>query len=170
MVMSRKILRDIRRVSDFEDAYNRLGNREYKWPGGERPDGAPIFGTIRDLLCFAAFLGYHLNRRESLDGLKTEAVPEEVFAKYEDALECVRTVALAEAKDQVILAENNVDEMVRIFEEYAHGGMKVIQRYLMDLPTDILGADAIIEGLRKEGLVNRQVVLGTPTDLRGVKF
>jgi len=167
--MSRRILRDIRRCSEFEDIYNRLGSREFKWPG-DKPEGAPVFGTIRELLCFAAFVGYHLSRRESLDNCQTEAVPEEVFAKNEDALESVRMIALAEAKDQMILAEERVDEMVTIFEEYAHGGMKIIQRFLLDLPTDIVGSDAIIEGLRKEGLVNRSAVLGTSSDLNGVKF
>lgn len=168
--MSRIVLRDIRRCQEFEDLYNKLGSREYKWPGGQRPDGAPVFGTIRDLLCFAAFLGFHLKRRESLDGHKTEAIPEEIFSKNEDALECVRLVALAEVQNQSIFEENRVDEMVRIFEEYAHGGMRVVQRYIMDLPTDVLGADAIIDGLRRDGLVNKIEKEQAKGDLSGVRF
>jgi dnd system-associated protein 4 len=170
MVMPRRILRDVRRCQEFEDLYNKLGNREYKWPSGHRPDGAPVFGTIRDLLCFAAFLGFHLSRKESLEGHQTDVIPEEVFSKNEDALECIRLVALAEKKDQSIFEEDRVDEMVQIFEEYAHGGMKVIQRYVLDLPTDILGADAVVEGLRRDGLVNKREKDQSKGNLSGVRF
>lgn len=168
--MAQRTLRDVRRCQEFEDIYNKLGSREYKWPSGQRPDGAPIFGTIRDLLCFAAFLGFHLQRRESLEGHKTEVIPEEVFSKNEDALECLRIVALAEAKDQSIFEESRLDEMVQIFEEYAHGGMRVIQRYVMDLPTDVLGADAIIEGLRRDDLIDKRAKDQAKGDLSGVRF
>jgi len=166
--MARRNLRDVKRCQEFEDLYNKLGSREYKWPNGQRPEGAPVFGTIRDLLCFAAFLGFQLSRRESLEGHKTEVIPEEVFSKNEDALECLRLVALAEVKDQCIFEEERVDEMVQIFEEYAHGGMRVIQRYTMDLPTDVLGADAIIEGLRRDGLVSKKEK--EKGNLSGVRF
>ncbi len=167
--MTRRLLRDIRRSSEFDDIFNRLGSREYKWPGGQRPDGAPLFGTIRELMCFAAFLGFHCDRREKIEG-PTLAVPEEVFAKNEDALESVRMIALAKWEDQEIFGEDKIDDMVTIFEEYAHGGMKIIQRFLVDLPTDVLGADAIIEGLRKENLLDRPGNgCGSP-DLRGVRF
>jgi dnd system-associated protein 4 len=105
-----------------------------------------------------------------LEGCRTEPVPEEVFAKNDDALESIRIVALAEKKDQSIFGEENVDEMVTIFEEYAHGGMKVIQRFMQELPTDILGADAIIEGLRKEGLLDKVSPAGNSGNLSGVEF
>jgi len=168
--MPRIVLRDVRRCQEFEDLYNKLGSREYKWPSGQRPEGAPLFGTIRDLLCFAAFLGFHLNRRESLEGHQTEVIPEEVFSKNEDALDCLRLVSLAEAKDQSIFEEERLNEMVQIFEEYAHGGMRVIQRYIMELPTDILGADAIIEGLRRDGLVSTVEKEKGKGNLSGVRF
>jgi len=60
--------------------------------------------------------------------------------------------------------------MVQIFEEYAHGGMKVIQRYVLDLPTDILGADAVVEGLRRDGLVNKREKDQSKGNLSGVRF
>lgn len=105
-----------------------------------------------------------------MQGCQTEVIPEEVFSKNEDALECVRLVALAEAKDQSIFEESRMDEMVTIFEEYARGGMKAIQRYVLDLPTDILGADAIIEGVRKDGLINKRDKNQTTGNLSGVQF
>lgn len=168
--MARKIMRDVKRSVEFEELYNRLGNREYKWPEGRRPNGAPLFGTIRELLCFAAFLGFYSERRESLQGCQTDSVPEEVFAKNEDALEIVRIIALAERKDQAIFEEDKVEEMVTIFEEYAHGGMKIIQRFILDLPTDVLGADAIIAGLRKEGILDKRDFQGETSSLNGVEF
>ncbi len=151
--MNRRILRDVRRSMEFEDMYNRLGNREYKWTGGERPDGAPLFGTLRELLCFAAVLGFQLGRREELAGHTTAPIPEEVFAKYEDALSCVRMIALAHTKDYMIFAEERIDEMVNIFEEYALGGSRLLNHFLSELPTDILGAEALLEGLRREKLL-----------------
>jgi dnd system-associated protein 4 len=150
--MTRRILKDVRRSMEFEDMYDRLGNREFKWVDG-RPDGAPLFGTLRELLCFAAVLGFQFSRREKLDGHATAPVPEEVFAKHDDALSCVRMLALAETKDYMVFAEERVDEMVTIFEEYALGGSRLINQFLSEYPSDILGADALLEGLRKEKLL-----------------
>jgi len=150
--MSRRILRDVRRSMEFEDMYNRLGNREFKWTDG-RPDGAPLFGTLRELLCFMAVLGFQLDRREALEGHATAPIPEEVFAKNDDALSCVRMIALAETKDHMIFAEERIDEMVTIFEEYALGGSRLLNQFLAEYPTDLLGSDALLEGLRKEKLL-----------------
>lgn len=114
---------------------------------------APLFGTLRELLCFTAILGFQLSRREELAGHTTAPIPEEVFAKNEDALSCVRMVALAHTKDYMIFAEERIDEMVNIFEEYALGGSRLLNHFLSELPTDILGAEALLEGLRKEKLL-----------------
>lgn len=153
MVMQNRALRDVRRSRSFSTITGLLGNKQYKPEKGDKPQEAPIFGTIRELLCFAALLGFKLECRESLEGEPLdESVPEEVFSKNEDALACVRMIALAEEQDAGILGDDRVDEMVTIFEEYAHGGLKIIQKFLMDMPTDILGVDAIIHGMTERGL------------------
>lgn len=167
--MAKKILRDVARGKEFEELTGVLGSKEYKPKSGQRPRGAPVFGTIRELLCFAAFLGFSLERREALTG-PVDYVPEEVFAKNEDALDCVRMIALAEAKDPSIFEEANVDKMVTIFEEYANGGLKVIQSFMAELPTDLLGADAIIEGLTNKSLLDRVSSKSGAPGLGGVEF
>jgi dnd system-associated protein 4 len=133
--------------------YDRLGNREFQWEPNAKPEGAPLFGTLRDLLCFTAVLGFQLQCKETLKGHTTAPIPEEVFAKNEDALSCVRMIALAEAKDYMIFAEERVEEMVVIFEEYALGGSRALRKMLNEYPTDILGANSLLDGLRKEKLL-----------------
>jgi hypothetical protein len=53
----------------------------------------------------------------------------------------------------MIFAEERIDEMVNIFEEYALGGSRLLNHFLSELPTDILGAEALLEGLRREKLL-----------------
>ena len=85
-----------------------------------------LFPTIRELLCFAALLGYSENRRLPLD--KEKGVEDVSYQQFErvDAEDLIYLLALAESNDPSILNEGEEERCVNIFEEYANGGLQII--------------------------------------------
>jgi len=117
----------------------------------------PIFATQRDFLCFLAVLGYHFGERAPITGKATE-LDSRVFEGHEQSRDILYLIALSGAKDTNILQPDNEDEMVRIFEEYAASGFKVLERWLKECPDDHVGDLAILTAIRKEGFLGSHVV------------
>ena len=90
-----------------------------------------LFPTIRELLCFAALLGFSEGRRVPLD--RTEGVEDVSYQQFErgDAEDLIYLLALAETKDPNVLKDGNESECAQIFEEYANGGFEVIKDVLL---------------------------------------
>jgi dnd system-associated protein 4 len=94
-----------------------------------------LFPTIRELLVFAALLGYSENRRVPLD--KTQGVIDISYQQFEHpssdgADEIVYLIALSEEKDLTILRRGNENKCAEIFEEYANGGLEMIRSWLSE--------------------------------------
>ena len=85
-----------------------------------------LFPTIRELLCFAAMLGYSERRRLPLDRPKgVEDLAFQIFERGE-AVDIIFLIALAETKDSEVLKDGNEDKCALIFEEYANGGLQIL--------------------------------------------
>lgn len=85
------------------------------------------FPRIRDVLLFAAALGFHRQRRqpfaESGEPIRWDTLTDPAHAKT-----LIATIAAASnPEDPEILASGREDERVTIFEEYANGGLEVLQ-------------------------------------------
>lgn len=144
---SARPLRQVMRRRHFERIYEMLAK-----PTSDR--SPRVFGTIKELLCFAAFLGFAQDRRvpfEKSDIL--DDIQEQIFAKDDDALRAILLIGLAHAGTIDIFHPDRTDELVRAFEEYANGGMEIIAQWIDDHPTDLSGHDAIIRGLREKELL-----------------
>jgi dnd system-associated protein 4 len=111
-----------------------------------------IFKTIRELLCFAAVVGYHDGSKKKL-GKKTTEIPGRVFENSDEALDIIYLLALADKKNADILRDENENESVSIFEQYANGGLDVIDRWLKENPTDPYGDQALIAAMQKYGFL-----------------
>ena len=116
---------NINRSSIHEDMVQRLAMQ--KLPGTERT----LFPTIRELLCFAALLGYSEKRRVPLD--KDEGVEDVSYQQFErgDAEDLIYLIALAETKDPEILKEGEEGRCAEIFEEYTNGGLQIIRESIL---------------------------------------
>ena len=90
-----------------------------------------IFPTIRELMCFAALLGFAEKRRIKLDEKYDRLGIENVVWENHPNQDIIFLVALADSKDTDILRDGREAECVRIFEEYANGGFEVIQDALL---------------------------------------
>ncbi|MER8464534.1 DNA phosphorothioation-associated protein 4 [Mesorhizobium sp. M1396] len=89
-----------------------------------------LFPTIRELLCFAALLGYSEKRRTPLD--KNDGVEDVSYQQFErgDAEDLIWLIALAEMKDTEILKDGEEGRCAEIFEEYANGGLFILREVL----------------------------------------
>lgn len=111
---------NINRSRVHEDMVQRLAME--KLPGTDRT----LFPTIRELLCFAALLGYSENRRLPLD--KEKGVEDVSYQQFErgDAEDLIYLIALADSKDPEILKDGEESRCAEIFEEYANGGLQIL--------------------------------------------
>ena len=111
---------------------------------------AKMFTTLRDALGFAAALGYREGRRWKLD----EKIGKEDIASSQyinnDAIDTIFAISLAETKSAEILKPQNEKECIQIFEEYANGGLALMQEWL-ELYADVDVEVAIWRGLKQIG-------------------
>lgn len=135
---------NINRSRQYEDIVQLLAAQ--KLPGSERS----LFPTIRELLCFAALLGYSEKRRVPLD--RSKGVEDVSYQQFErgDSEDLIYLIALADTHDPEILKDGEEGRCAEIFEEYANGGLGIIK----DAVLRSGGEDpnrAILELLRSKG-------------------
>jgi len=151
---------NINRSRVYEDTVQRLAM--IKLPNAERT----LFPTIRELLCFAALLGYSEERRVPLD--RTDGVEDVSYQQFErgDAEDLIYLIALAETKDPEVLKDGQESRCAEIFEEYANGGLQILHDTLLKSGGEYPDRD-ILELLLKSGYLN---VDDTEPDVSGVSF
>lgn len=137
-------MRTIKRPDQFEAVVRLLAETPHP------VTGRSIFSTMRELLCFAAVLGFAQARRTPLAQVKNE-IDGRIFENSQQALDLIYLIALADAKDASILQPDREDEMLRVFEEYAATGLGVIDTWLKERPDDVYGDQAILSALKRNG-------------------
>jgi dnd system-associated protein 4 len=151
---------NINRSRIHEDMVQRLAM--IKLPGADRT----LFPTIRELLCFAALLGYSEKRRVPLD---EEAGVEDVsYQQFErgDAEDLIYLIALAESKDPEILKDGEEGRCAEIFEQYANGGLHIIREALLRTGGEYPDRD-LLELLRENGYLDTD---DEEPDVSGISF
>ena len=95
-------------------------------------DNTGPFRLIADVLVFAAALGLKRNRRASLTSSCAEPIRHEVFTRH--GYDTMMNLLALQAPDggPEVLAESpdTVDRRAIIFEEYANGGLEILQEEL----------------------------------------
>ncbi|MBZ0259257.1 MAG: DNA phosphorothioation-associated protein 4 [Hyphomicrobiales bacterium] len=116
---------NINRSRVYESIVQQLAGQPL--PGTDRR----LFPTIRELLCFAALLGFSESRRIPLD--RSEGVEDISYQQFErgDAENLIFLIALADTHDINVLREDNEIQCAAIFEEYANGGLAIIKDSLI---------------------------------------
>ena len=94
--------------------------------------GKPVFSTIRDLLIFAAMVGYEHGQKEDVESEKEE-VPLRIFESTSDE-KYLYLAAIVESKNPNLFKDKNEAKMLKIFERYAAGGLQTIQDWLEEEP------------------------------------
>lgn len=98
-----------------------------------------VFQTYKDAMVFAACLGYSRGKRVSFEKT-SEPINLQVFSgKFDEMV--MNTIAIAELDDPYVMARNREVEKIKIFEEYACGGLEIMENEVAQ------GNLAIDEGL-----------------------
>lgn len=87
------------------------------------------FTEIRDVLTFAAALGYQEGRRIPLTS-RGEAIRWDTFKNRRGTEQLVGLIAVGGSEDREIVADSRFDEQIEAFAEYANGGLEVIRERL----------------------------------------
>jgi dnd system-associated protein 4 len=93
------------------------------------------FGTLAEVLTFAAGLGYAEGRREPL-GASGEQIDFDVFQRL-GVEGFIDMLAAAVRADVTILSAEKVDERLTVFEEFANGGLGILHSRLVQSKADL---------------------------------
>lgn len=127
--------------------------------------GVAAFPTIKSLQCFAAVLGFDQKRRKKLDRSNVENIEWHTF-NNDNLTHYIYLIALAESSDINVLkfdiekpdnaSNQECENMMEIFEEYANGGFEIIRGWLNKSPADPYGAKALLVAMEKAGFLNKE--------------
>jgi dnd system-associated protein 4 len=106
---------DVRRPKQFEEMLRKLCQEDNK-----------IFLTYKDALVFAACLGFQEERKVSFDK-SSEPVGMHIFKGDYDAA-IFNCIGIVERNEPSIMGIAHEEEKIRIFEEYACGGLEIIEK------------------------------------------
>lgn len=136
----RLIQTPVKRSKEFEDTLQKLGG-----------PGANLFPTLREALTFCAALGFKERRKKPLStSIGTEDI---AGAQYQsnDAVDMMFALALADAENSDILRPDREADCVKIYEEFANGGLELVQSWI-DRYANIDVEDAVWKGLQSIGV------------------
>lgn len=112
------------------------------------------FNEYRDILFLAAVIGWKHQKRVSL-GARGEAIRWDVMVNRYGTEAIMDMIAVASHPDDPsILADNRQEERIAIFEEYANGGLEIIQERLRAagaVPVDAVFVSWIQDALGESG-------------------
>ena len=85
------------------------------------------FPTYRDILLFAAAVGFRQDRRVPFTASSGDPIRSEVLTApgFSDTL--INMIAANVVDDPEIMDGTRIEERIKIFEEYANGGLEYIQ-------------------------------------------
>lgn len=141
-------MRGVKRSERFEDLVRKLAVDEHPLTRKS------IFATIRELMCFAAALGFQNEVRKPLQS-STKIVEGDIIVNSQQTLDLIYLIALAESQDANILQDE--EQMLHIFEEYAEGGFETIELWMNERPDDPYGNEAILSAFSKYDLLENEV-------------
>lgn len=122
--------RRIRRPNDFSSLMDKLAGSDES-----------LFETYADLLIFTASLGFHHGRRKAFKQVAGQ-IPYTTFENRASFPTVINCIALGAKNDLSILKDENSDDRLTLFEEYACGGLEIVSS---KLESGFLPKDAVID-------------------------
>ena len=110
------------------------------------------FATWRDVLLFAAAVGAHVGRSvpftATSEPIRYETLKEPMFSET-----LVNMIAASEKDDPEIMDSTRLGERIRMFEEYANGGLEYIQEQanIRHEPANLVVVGLVTEALARNG-------------------
>lgn len=119
-----------------------------------------FFPTMRDVLLFAASVGFKADRSAAIgeaagDPIRYETLTAPAFADALVSMVAIRSRMAGEGvEDAEILDSSRLQERVEVFERYVHGGLEFIQELMntRSHPVDLVVNSLVNEALSGEEL------------------
>lgn len=112
------------------------------------------FPYFRDILLFAAAVGYRNGRRVPFTGAAGDPIRYETLTgpMFSEAL-IAMIAANVVADDPEIMDDGRIEERLKIFEEYANGGLEYIQEQVnvRHQPAALVVIDLVTEAISETG-------------------
>ena len=91
-----------------------------------------LFKTYKDLMIFAACLGFKRRKRVEFNK-SSEPINLQIFSGSFDHT-VINTIAIAETNDPTVMSseQDKSDQRIKVFEEYACGGLEILQDEIWD--------------------------------------
>ena len=140
----------IRRNRKYEPIVDRLCNRKCSY------SNKPIFQYNKDLMVFAAMVGYSNEVSEDLEPDSIQIVLSTYASDEKDGF--IYLIALLEEKNALVLKDSNTLEAVKYFEKYCNGGLSIIKNWLDNSPGDSEGVDTLAEKIYSQILENNKII------------
>ncbi len=117
--------RRVRRPKDKEELLDRLQQKD-----------SP-FSTLRDTLVFAAGVGWWRKRRAPFEK-SGETIRWDALTARSGTEAFINMLALRHIDDVTVLSDERFDERIRVFEEYANGGLEVLGDLIDNSPKRVI--------------------------------
>ncbi|OUR79627.1 hypothetical protein A9Q83_04315 [Alphaproteobacteria bacterium 46_93_T64] len=115
-------------------------------------DSKGIFRFHKDLMLFAAMIGYSEKRSSPVSGDNVGITLNTYSSDNKDAF--IYLLALMQNKNAICLKDENLLESVKVFEGYCNSGLGTIQHWLDDNPADPSGTDTLLEKIYERLCLN----------------
>ena len=120
----------------------------------KKENGNPVFRRIKDLMVFAAMVGYSKKIRGKVSSSNTSIILETYATDDLDGF--IYLLSLMTTKDVTTLKDDNLPQAISIFEEYCHGGLDEIKLWLDENPTDLDGIDTLNDKIFEQIILNKK--------------
>ncbi|MGJ8674324.1 MAG: DNA phosphorothioation-associated protein 4 [Pseudoalteromonas sp.] len=114
----------------------------------------PIFTYIKDLMVFAAMIGYSKGQRRKLGSDVVSIILETYASDQKDAF--IYLLALITEKNGICLKDENLPKSIIIFEEYCNAGLEEIQMWFDENPGDHIGVDTLADKIFAQVIANEK--------------
>jgi dnd system-associated protein 4 len=153
-------MRNLRRSKQWTGLIDRLVEEK------DPETGQTAFPTLRELMVFAATLGYEQARREPLGDDSVDFVEGRVFPRSDVALDLLYLIALAAERKVEAIDEEHEETALTVFEAYANGGFAVMDSWLDAHPADESPIRSLMTDLRRHGFLDNDAAHdGVPEDV-----
>lgn len=126
-------------------------------------DNKSIFQYLKDLMVFAAMVGYNSGERREVHGETIEIILETYATDEKDGF--IYLLGLLEHKDGHVLKDQNLRKCVAVFEEYCNSGLYTIERWLDDNPGDPSGIETLLHHIYLKMVENEEAQVPENDDI-----
>lgn len=112
----------------------------------------PVFTYIKDLMIFAAMVGFSANKRKKLEVDGISIILETYASDHKDSF--IYLIALITEKNALALKDENLANSITIFEEYCNAGLEEVQLWLDENPGDYSGIDTLADKVYEQVVKN----------------